>query len=264
MSLTDINKVIPYYYQIKADILGQISRGELRENSKIASENELARLYGVSRPTVRQAINELVFAGILWRRQGRGTFVSPSRIDVDLVHYMPFFEEAASAGQKPELQIISCHTTRATAEVAKLLLISEGDELYELVGVRHADHRPVKIISSYFPVARFPGLDQCSFPQGVAALIKVRYGVFPTEAKQTLQVVIAREQDAELLNVRAGFPLIMLEGVIYGENSQPYAIERALYRSDRMRFHIHQVRDNIVAAGISHSEHKLTDPRHPA
>ena len=77
-----------------------------------------------------------------------------------------------------------------------------------------------------------------------------------------MQVVLAREEDAELLDVKTGFPLILSEGVIFSEQGNPYTLERALYRSDRLRFDIHQLRNSIVAAGLSHSEQPLRDPRH--
>ena len=243
--------IIPYYYQIKADILDRIRRGELHENEKIESENELARKYGVSRPTVRQALNELVFTNVLWRRQGRGTFVSPKRLNENLLLYSPFVEEVTAMGKKPTIKITDRKVVTASKEMARLLEIEEGDEVLELAGLRLADEEPISFRSSYYPMKQFPDLIHERF-EDVSLFEKMQsYGVQCARAKQTFQVVLARENEAHQLKISVGFPLLLWEGIIYSNLEKPFELTRALYRSDKYQFQIEQFRNNIIGAGIT-------------
>lgn len=247
----NVKSVIPYYFQIKADIVRKITTGELKENEKLTPETILAEHYHVSRPTVRQALNELVYAGYIWRKQGKGTFVSPLRIHENLLFYKPFAEEAEEIGKKPGLRVLSEKIVKATPEVALSLNIETDSDTIELVGLRLADNEPILIRTSYYPVNLFPKLFE-ELAQGVPIIeIVERNGVYPARAVQNFQVVPSRTAEGKHLGVPKGTPLILWEGVLYTDDDRPYELTRAFHRSDKYVFHIEQQRDRIIGSRLT-------------
>lgn len=242
---------IPHYFQIRADILAKIGRGEIQEGDRISSENQLAKEYGVSRPTVRQALDELVFSGFLRREQGRGTFVAPKKITGDLLSYAPFVEEVTESGMQGRAKVLNKKLIQATDEVARLLDISSDSEIIEVIGLRLADGEPVTLRTSYYPYERFPDLLTEELQNHSMYETMRHYGIQMTRATQTFQVVQARELEAKYLEVDVGFPLILWEGLMYSLDNRPFELTRALYRSDRYEFRIEQYRNSIIGAGIS-------------
>ncbi len=246
----DNTPVIPYYFQIKQDILRQIRAAELNEGQKISSETALAAKYNVSRPTVRRALDELVFAGYLYRHQGKGTFVSPERFVEDLTDYIPFAETARASGRSPHVEELSKKLTTATEEMCRQLQLPPESQLIEVVGVRYADDEPIAIRTSYFPLSLMP--DLLERPTGDRALSEIvrEYGLEPHRARHTLQVVKARKEEASTLLVAVGEPLILWEGVVFDTAGAPFELSRALYRADKYQFYIEHQRKVILNSGV--------------
>jgi len=241
-----INNITPYYYQIKTDILSKIKSGELRENQRIAPELELAAQYGVSRPTVRRALNELVYTGVIWRKQGKGTFVAPLRIREDLASLPVFAEEAVAVGKKPELKILSRKTIKPTKEIARVLEITPTDDLIELTGLRLADREPMILRIAYYPLQAAPQLATHKFDSTPLVDVLRGYGITIAHSSQTFQVAPSRSKEANYLNIESGFPVIIWEGVNYLQDDRPFCFTRSYYRSDKFEFHIEQYGHNVT------------------
>lgn len=253
-----LDNVIPYYYQIKMDILSAIQNGELTENQKIAPEVELAARYGVSRPTVRQALNELVYTGVLWRKQGKGTFVAPQRIHEDLSSPPVFAEEAFAVGKEPELKVLSRKTIKPTREIARALEISDTDELVEVVGLRLADHEPMLLRIEYFPLKLAPQLSTREFDNTPMFDVLAEYGLNTARSSQTFQVAAARAEEAEHLNVEPGSPVMVCEGINFLSDNRPYCFRKSYYRGDRFEFHIQQHGANVTDIELRRRPSKRT------
>jgi GntR family transcriptional regulator len=249
MSVND-RSVIPYYYQIKADILERIGRGELGVNDRLPSEHKLAAQYGVSRPTVRQALNELVYTGVLWRKQGKGTFVAPPRIVEDVTDLVPFAFQARASGKLPHVRILSKDVVKPTRQVARALAVDVEDDLIQLVGVRYADEEPILLRTTYYPVKVAPQLLTHEFEETPLADVMDRYGLRAARSESTFVVVPARRREARLLSVAEGTPLILWEGVKYLDDDRPLALDRCFCRSDRFEFHVVRHRGEIVGANL--------------
>ncbi len=235
--------VIPYYYQIKEDLIAKIQKGELKEDEKIPSETLLAAEYGVSRPTVRQAINELVFAGYLWRKQGKGTFVAPFKIQKNLQLYTPLVEELESQGKTLKIKVLSKKSIKATDEVARLLQIEPDEELIELRALRIVNDTPITLRTSYYPAKIVPQLINENIDDTPIYKIIKKYGLTPVKTKDTIQVVQARKKEAKYFEVEEGFPLILWEGVVFLDEGRPFELTKALYRSDKFKFYVEQHRE---------------------
>jgi DNA-binding GntR family transcriptional regulator len=115
----DEKSFIPYYYQIKQDISVQIRNGTLKENQKIQSENELAKKYNVSRPTVRKALDELVFAGLLVRKQGKGTLIAAKKINKNLLYFSFLSEDLEAIKKSPSEKTISKSVVEAPLTIIR-------------------------------------------------------------------------------------------------------------------------------------------------
>ena len=249
----DHHSIIPYYYQIRADILSKIRKGEFKENQTIGSENDLAEEYQVSRHTIRKALDELVFSGFLLRKQGRGTYVAPQRITKDLTWYSSFVEDISSLGQTPDVHTLSKKVVTTTLEIAKLLEIPEDDRIMELKDLRLADGEPITLRTAYYPLRRLPHFAEEKFEHRAVIDVMQLSGVSPVKASRSMEIVYARSYEAKHLKVRVGFPLILWEGVTYTDDDSPIELTRALYRSDKFRFQFKQHRNDIVGARIEYS-----------
>src|SRR5690349_19645318 len=111
----------PLYDQLKEILRQEIAKGAYRPEEQLPSETQLVQRYNISRTTVRQALNDLVNEGILYRRQGKGTFVAPPKIEQELVRLTDFVEDMAQAGLNPSSKVISLTEEAASPEVAATL-----------------------------------------------------------------------------------------------------------------------------------------------
>ena len=119
------NSPIPIYYQLKEILLKKIRTGEWVPGALIPSERELCETYGISRMTARQAISDLVNEGVCYREQGRGTFVSPRKIQQQLQHLSGFTDDIRARGQLPGTKVLVSAMRPANETTADRLHVSE-------------------------------------------------------------------------------------------------------------------------------------------
>ncbi|MCL6547452.1 MAG: GntR family transcriptional regulator [Alicyclobacillus sp.] len=231
---------IPFYYQIREDLLRRIEEGEYPVGSQIPSEVALAERYGVSRPTIRQAIAELVQEGILVRGRGKGTFVAQPVITDNAQVFTTFAEPAE--GQMPQwTELISAKELPALAHVARDLQVAEQESVYEVVIVRATTGQRLALRVTHIPARLAPGLLHLDLAGGsLFTLLQERYGLVPAGAVQTFQSVSAGKPEASALGVAAGHPLTLWQGVLYTPQKIPMARVRTWFRGDRFRFVITQ------------------------
>jgi GntR family transcriptional regulator len=237
----ELDKIIPYYYQIREDIVEQIESGVYSHGEQIPTETELAAKYGVSRPTIRQAILALVNEGILVRTRGKGTFVSTPRIMKDAQVFSTFAEDMTHRGITQESKTIIKHEISASVQVANALMIPPKAPTFEFVRLRIGNGENLVLRTSHIAKSICPELieqDLDSMP--LYDIIKDLTGLVPMGATQSFRAVVATSLDAKLLQISAGDPLMLWEGTIYANNQKPIEHVRALYRGDRHQFFIDQ------------------------
>src|SRR5690554_1844490 len=133
----------PVYQQIQSDIREKILNNELKEGELIPSENELHKMYGVSRMTVRHALNNLVNDGYLYRHKGKGTFVSNRKIEKNIHGVRGFTEEMEELGRIPHNVIKSFEIVESNELVREKLYLEEDTKVIHVERVRYADNIPV-------------------------------------------------------------------------------------------------------------------------
>jgi GntR family transcriptional regulator len=231
----------PYYYQIREHLLKRIWSGEFPAGSQLPSESELAAAYGVSRPTIRQAVADLVQEGVLTRARGKGTFVAPPAIAADAEIFQSFAEEMSARGVRHTARLVSAQEIEATESAAADLEVRVGEPVYEVTRVRLGDGEPLVIRTLQIPARVCPGLLERDLERvPLYEVLRRETGLVASGSVQWFSAVRARKDEALLLDVEPGGPLLLWRGVTYTAEGTPLARTKALYRADRYRFRIRQ------------------------
>jgi GntR family transcriptional regulator len=230
--------VVPRYYQLKTIIREQISTGAWKPGGLIPSERELSERYGVSRMTVRQSLTELVNEGFLYRRQGRGTFVAWPKITQHLTSLTGFSEDMRARGQRPGARILAAEMWPADEDVAVRLQIAPGQRVVRLRRLRLADGEPLAIEESALTFFGCEALLAEDLEGGsLYEVLDRRFGLPIVEAEQEIEAGLAGPEDARLLGVAPGSPVLLLRRTTYTERGRPLEYAESVYRGDKYRFH---------------------------
>lgn len=227
---------IPIYRQIQAQFKQLILDGQFEPKDVLPSETELSRRYGVSVMTVRQAMNELVNEGLIYREQGRGTFVARQPMVHPLQRMESFTEDITARGLTPSAQVLAFEHVPAPKEIALALELEPAHEVLRIKRLRLANDRPVGIHDSYLRGVYF---DQTTLEKygSLYALLEDQ-GLVLAEGEEVLEAVAANQETSELLNVPPGSPLLLVSRTVYLESGQPIEFVRATYRADLYRYAI--------------------------
>ena len=191
--MIDRHERVPLYCQLRAVILQRIENGELKPNDPIPSEKELIKQYGLSRTTVRQAINELVREGYIYRQQGKGTYVSRPKMQHGLRKLTSFSEDMRSRGLRPGSQVLEFGRVVPPRRVAAALEIPEGEQAYRIVRLRMADGEPVGLQESHVRVD--PNLvitrEDVAGEGSLYSLLESRFNLQLNEADESVEATLA-------------------------------------------------------------------------
>ena len=149
MKQIDRNSKLPLYHQLYQILRGNIWRGKWEPGDMIPPESELTERYGVSRTTVRQVLDMLVNEGLIYRQQGRGTFVAHPTVEQTLVRIVSFTDDMVQRGFKPGTRVLSAKLIPAPEDIARRLEIAPGEELACIKRLRLADEEPMSIEESH-------------------------------------------------------------------------------------------------------------------
>jgi len=222
----------PLYLQLKAALEERIRTGALSPGQALPSERRLAEMLGVSRLTVRRALDELVAGGVLTRRQGSGTYVTP-RVEQPLSVLSGFSEDMRARGMVPGSRWVKRERGQASPTEAMTLSLAPGEPVVRLLRVRTADGRPMAVEHAVIPARFLP--DPGAVGESLYATLKER-GLAPARALERIRAVAATERVAELLGVEVGTPVLYIERVSYLSDGTPLEFTRSHYRGDRYDF----------------------------
>jgi GntR family transcriptional regulator len=228
----------PLYQQIYQLLRQKILSGKWLPGDSLPSENDLMEQYQVSRATVRQALDELVSDGLVQRRQGKGTYVSPPTVEQGLVRIVSFTEDMQQRGFVPGTKLISAGLTPATKPLAEKLDIEVGEPVARIERLRLADGEPMSVEVSFLVHRYCPGiLTQDYTAQSLRLMLEERYSIRITSARQTIQAIRAVTDMAALLAVEEKAPLLYIERLSYSEFDVPVEFLRLYHRGDRYTLH---------------------------
>jgi len=226
----------PLYYQISQVLERMIKERRVESGGKLPSEDRLAGLFEVSRPTINKAIGVLIEKGMLKRQRGKGTFIVKKK-EVRLTLIRELISLAEGLRQENVLfntKVLGLRKIRATAGVAKQLDLRRKEPVIYLQRLREVEDDPLLVSESYLPFRLFPGLLKEDFRKNSLYVTMERKCHVPVvRTERWLRVVKASEEDAYILRVSVGEPLIQLEGLAFSRDNVKVEYFNMRIRSDR-------------------------------
>lgn len=229
----------PLYQRLMELLQEEIDAGRLKPGDQVPSERELADQYSMSRMTVRHALTELVNEGILYRQQGKGTFVALPKIRQKLGGLTSFTEDMVSRGLRPGAHVLSVQVVPAPYRVRHALGLPDDAAAAEVLRVerlRLADGEPMALEVTHLPLTRIHGLSGENLDNVSLYERLQQYGVVPNHATQTIEPAAADAALARVLKVREGALLLLLERTTYDQRGEAIEFVSSHYRGDRYRF----------------------------
>ncbi len=222
---------IPLYLQLTAQLIHLIEEGELKPGDKIASERELSEMLKVSRMTSRLAIQELFKSGLIYREQGRGTFIAESKMR-NVQGFTSFTQNMTERGMKPGSKILLQEVIPAEDTLARILHINPGDPALHLVRLRTADGRPIAIQYSHLPLNICQGLETEPLADvSLFSILKQKYSIYPAWTEAVVEASAALPEEAPLLGVKVGEPVLVVRGITFNESFDIVESVRTIYPS---------------------------------
>ena len=226
----------PLYHQLMQRITADIERGTYPTGSRIPPEHELEQLYQVSRVTVRRALAELTAEGLLERKQGKGTFVSMPKGSMQLKSLHSFHDSCRANNVTPSTDVIHVKETTADRDDAQELNLPDGSRVLEMLRVCKADGVPVVLERNRFSMA-YAWLQDQALSGSLYTLLR-EYGVEPKLAVHDVTLRFASAEEARLLEIQEGTPLVCQHEVIYDQRGRPLHNSIQLIRGERFVFRI--------------------------
>ncbi|WP_254715292.1 GntR family transcriptional regulator [Actinomadura sp. NAK00032] len=203
----------------------------------LPSERRLAADLGVSRPTLRQAIDGMVAEGLLDRRHGSGTYVAEPRIAVSLT-MTSFTEDMIRRGMKPGGRVLSFRTETAGARIGRRLALSPEEEVFTIRRLRLADEATMAIETLYMPRSLMPGLRRHDL-EGRSFYDLLRgAGIVIASGTETIEPTVTTAEEAAELGVPVHMPAFLFERITRDPGGRPLEYVRSLYRGDRYRLEL--------------------------
>lgn len=227
---------IPLYHQIQQRLLEQIQSGVFKQSEPIPSIQKLANRMGVSQMTVRQAVKSLCELGVIYSRQGKGTFISRVKLERDFRQVLSFSEETRSRGASPHSRLISFRSQLPNRETREALALGHKDKIFRLRRVRYADALPMGIECSCLPVNLCPDLLETFDPEtSLYQKLAEQYRIHLVETKEVVEVGKVSDEDAQYLEVAPQSPVFLFTRLSFVESGKPVEYVRSVYRGDRYK-----------------------------
>jgi GntR family transcriptional regulator len=228
----DKELAVPLYHQLQGVLKAEIESGRWRPGEQIPTESTMAENFGVSKITVRQALQELAELGYIRREHGRGTFVSQRKFDEGPRELNSFTEEMKGHKLTASSRIVAQSVEKADARVAGALGLPAHSAVFILKRVRLADGEPLTVQTAHLPAKLAPGLE-VGERSSLYEVLQSRYHLYAARAKETYVAAIAGDPVAKLLGIRAGAPVFQVERISFLPNDKPFEYVQSIIRGDR-------------------------------
>lgn len=240
----DSNDSTPLYLQLKAELRTAITEQIYGCNEKIPTEIQLSQQYGVSRITVRQAVQELCEEGYLVKKQGKGTFVRQRRISRKLENLMSFTQACTANGMTPSTSVLERRVDTLSRAEQELFGEDGQGRYFILKRLRMADSTPVMLETNYFPLPQYDFLQGEDLSGSLYRALDRRGIRIHANRDVTLDVVLADSALAQQMGVSRGTPLFDMVGKNYDRSGALVHLGREYIVCDRYHF---SLADYIVA-----------------
>lgn len=240
----------PLHHQVRRALLTYIRGAGLGPGDQLPPEPDLCQAFGVSRQTLRQAVERLVQEGILNRQRPRGTFVDFGAVAGNLRVHRSVWEDLQRLELHPEAKLVSEEVVEADEESAASLEIPGRSKVIRLERVFLAAGDPIVLVVSYFPHQQFAWLLEEDPTGSWYDLMEKRRGPSPDRARQIIRATVADGYLARQLDCEIGFPLLETRTRVLSQDGQIITYSHAWFRGDRYDFSIDLPRRPTPGAGV--------------
>lgn len=229
----------PLYLQVTGAIKERIAANTWQHDEMISSENELSAAFGISVGTVKKALGVLVEEGVLYRRQGKGTFVARPDFNRSFLRFFRYGREGDSAPVVPTSRVIASGIETAPKAAREALGISARAQVIRIRRIRLLDRTPFILETIFLPYGRFKGFETVDISRELLYPIYARdYGFPVTRADEFLRPEIADAETGRHLGIDPGAAVIQIDRIAYTHGDVPVEFRSGLGRGDRFRYHI--------------------------
>ena len=227
------------YEAIASDLRKQITDGVFTPGQQLALEKEMCTQYGVSRITIKRAVDELVKEGLVVKRRGSGTFVkSLEDEDVKELSMANQFSGFAATFKERNVgtKVLRFDIIHPEEEVAAKLQMSVDDFIYDIVRVRSLDGQPVVIEYTQMPIQLIPGIKRQVLEKSIYGYIEEELKLKIQSAHRTVRAVMPTEEEKKELDIKGVLPLLEVTQVAFLDDGRPFEFSIAHHRADRNVF----------------------------
>lgn len=231
----DKNSVIPIYYQLAKFLENQIRQGKFQPGEALPTEMELAEQFQISRMTVRKAIGELVARGMVYAKQGKGTFVSAPKLDNVIFELDNYNQEIKERGLSYKTTLLEAKIVRANQQLkTKFQVDDDNVRFLHFLMLIAAEDEPLAYERKYTIYTKSkPILEKELQDPSLPGLVSQHSDQMPISSKKVLRVSVATEKEAEILQIAPQAPVFVMEQTLYNSGGKPVGWSKSVYRGDR-------------------------------
>lgn len=233
----------PYYRWLTLVLSDDIAHGVYKPGDALPTEHELMQRYDLSSTTVRRAVHDLAREGLIYRRAGKGTFVKRAKIEEHLQYLTSFAEEMQSRQIKPNFKLVSAAATTPHSEVARLLGVPSGEQIFLIERIQYANDEPIAVARGYWrrDIGEYlaeQDMDRVSLYEIVEKQLLIPL----VEAEESISAVMSDPDIARKLGIRRPAPLLVRRRLTYTSQMRPIEYTLTFYRPDRYEYKIRLAR----------------------
>ncbi len=226
---------VPLYIQLKNSLLRLIRQGDIKPHERLPSERELGEEFGISRMTVRQAIQPLIRDGFLYTQAGKGTYVGEIRFEQDRT-LTGFSEEMNKLGLTPSSQVLETSIVPALADMAEKLEISPNSGVIRISRLRKANGQVIALETTHLPQMLCPNLLKYDFSrESLYAVLRQDYGLKLVSAEQTVEAALANRQELHILQLKSPAAVLRMQRTTRTDQGTVAEYVESVYRGDRYK-----------------------------
>jgi GntR family transcriptional regulator len=240
----DARSRAPLWSQVKTSLLHMIADEALEANAALPSEKALCERFGVSRTVVREALNQLVYEHVIYKRQGKGAFVSGRREEQDFIgSIVGFSGELLDKHKRVTRRVLRQRVAHPGARAQGFLHLPPGDgiesRVVEISRVQMVDGIPRILVHHSIPEQLTPGLDQVPLQhRSLYDVLQKQYGMIFKRADRWLEAVLPTPEEAALLGIATTSPVLAIESCALSAQGLPVEYYHALFRTDLASLHV--------------------------
>lgn len=238
----DHKSPIPLHAQVEQLVREMIKLPEYKDNALLPNETSLAKQLGISRNTVRQALNKLVYEGLLIRKKGVGTRVAESGVNTRANNWLSFSQEMRASGINIINFDMKISRVPADSKASAFFDIAEGREIYKLERLRGDAKYPFVYFVSYFhPRIGLTGKED--FTRPLYEILEKDYSVIVKVSREDISARLAGDKIAKILGIKASDPILLRKRFVFDPGGRPVEYNLGYYRSDSFTYTIESERD---------------------